>query len=128
MSPIHFLIVVEGFGLHLEANEYIEFKKGDVGTRNAATGITPANLHFGSGNSATGTFEKGVDLAGGSATLNGGITIDKHWHATSQGMNYVNLEQDFIIPKNQTLTIYCETGGSAIDLILFFNYHSKEVA
>ena len=114
---------IEGFTLHLVASEYIEFKLGDSGTATGGSTVTPANLNSSSGNIATGTFENGNDITG----LSGGTTVDRIYHATSAGSTSYNFEQDIILPKNGVFTMYCETGTTAINGVINFNYHSGDI-
>ena len=125
-------LCVEGLTLgvtNCTADDSIYFKIGDTGTRNSATSLTPVNLNAGSGHIATGTFEKGADLDGGSATLAGGTECERIVLAgvTDLVSKTFNFEQDIILPKNRSLTIWI--GGSASGtyyLTLYMNYHPKE--
>ncbi|KKM16292.1 hypothetical protein LCGC14_1687370, partial [marine sediment metagenome] len=64
-------LVIQGITLYVSAACEVYMKLGASGTRNSVSVLTPANLNIGSTNAAQGTFEKGADLDGGSATLNG---------------------------------------------------------
>ena len=88
------------------ANETVEFKIGDSGTRDSATALTPTNLNAGSGKAATGTFESGVKLNAG--TLTGGTIFERIVlaGATDRISSLWNFNQDVILPKNGVLTIY----------------------
>ena len=111
------------------ANDSIYFKLGDTGTRNGATALTPVNCNSGSGNSAVGTFEKGADLDGGSATLAGGSEYDRIIMAgiTDKVSTYYNFEQGIILPKNRTFTMWVDGSGTGTWYItLHFNYHGLE--
>ena len=107
------------------ADDSIYFQINDRGTRNAATALTPTTCNAGSGHQATGTFERGADLDGGAATLAGGVEIDRYlFVGTDLSSTHYNFEQDIIIPKNNTFTIW--VGGSATGtyyLTVVFNYH-----
>jgi len=111
--------IVSGFGLWLVANEYIDVKLRDVGTPIGGTDITPANLNSGSGNSATGTFLNGNDITG----LSGGTTVGRFYHVSGSGTDCTNFEQDVILKKNGVLTMYVQTGTTALAGHLNFNYH-----
>jgi len=124
-------MIIEGItiaAVNATADDSIYFKLGDVGTRNSGSAVTPVNTNSGSGKTATGTFEKGADLDGGSATLTGGAEVDRLVLAgeTDQISAYYNFQHDFILPKNKTLTTWI--GGSATgtwSLTFVFNYHDK---
>jgi len=125
-------LIIEGLTLgviNATADDSIYFKLGDSGTRNSATALTPVNMNTGSGKTASGTFEKGADLDGGAATLTGGIEFERLViaGATDKSSANFNFEQDIIIPKNKTFTIWI--GGSATGtwyVTLNFNYHDLE--
>ena len=111
------------------ANDSIYFKLGDTGTRAAAaTALTPVNLNTGSGNSATGTFEYGVDLGASPGTLDGGTEFERIILAASAATDKVsssfNFSQDVIVKENGVFSIYI--GGSAAGtyyITLHFHYH-----
>lgn len=115
-------LVIEGFGLYLAANEYIDIKIGDSGTPAGGGAITPANLNSSSGLTATGTFQDGNDIT----ALSGGSTIYRIYHASSNETKYVNFEQDIIIKKNGVLTMYCQTGTTALAGYIDMNYHTHD--
>jgi hypothetical protein len=124
-------MVIEGIGIGVvdcTADDSIYFKVGGSGTRNDATALIPANVNEGSGNSAEGTFEKGVDLDGVSATFAGATEMDRVVFAgiTDVTSFHFNFPQDVIIQKNRVFTIW--VGGSATGtyyLTVYFNYHEK---
>ncbi|MCK5018286.1 MAG: hypothetical protein KAS32_14610 [Candidatus Peribacteraceae bacterium] len=113
-------IVIEGFWLHLEANEYIDIYLDQTGTPIGGSDITPVNLNSGSGKSAEGTFQNGNDITG----ITGGVKPFRIHHASSQGSTYRNFNQDIVLTKNGVFTMYCETGTTALDGIIVFNYHN----
>ena len=121
-------LAIVGFTLHFVASEWIDVKLGDVtGTPAGGTNITPANLNSGSGVIAdggnTGSFQNGNAIT----ALSGGTVVQRIYHETSAGSTTYNFEQDIILQKNGVLTMYAETGGAALNGVLIFNYHSKEV-
>jgi len=115
-------MIVEGFGLKLIANEYIDVKIGDTGTPAGGGAIVPANLNGGTSATATGTFEDGNNIT----ALSGGTTVYRIYHASSNGTTDYNFEQDIILPTNSTLTMYCQTGTTALAGYIDFNYHDVE--
>lgn len=114
-------ISVEGFSLWLVADEYIDVKLNDSGTPVGGSNITPANLNSGSGNIPKGTFQQGNDITG----LSGGITVDRLYHASSQKSILYNFEQDVILKTNGVLTMYVQTGGTALAGKIIFNLHGE---
>jgi len=115
-------LVIEGFGLMCEADEYFDVKLGDVGTPVGGSAVTPVNLNAGSGKTATGTFQNGNDITG----LSGGSVAYRIYHTNTKGTGYNNFEMDLIIPKNNTLTIYCQTGTTALAGFVDMYYHGSE--
>jgi len=113
-------MTIEGFGLWLVANEYIDVKINDIGTPVGGTDITPVNLNSSSGTTAIGTFQNGNDITG----LSGGKTIYRKYHASSSGSADYNFEQDIILKKNGTVSFYCQTGTTALSGHVDFNYHT----
>jgi len=114
-------LVIEGFALKLAATESIYFKLGDTGTAGGSpTTVTPANLNAGSGHVAEGTFYTDPDITG----LSGGIEVDRYYNTSGTTSVQVNFEQDLIIPKNQTCTIWAETGTVALHMVIYFHYYA----
>ena len=114
--------------INVTADDTFYFKIGDTGTRNSGTALTPVNLNGGSGTSADGTFEYGADLDGGAATLAGGSTIYAYVLAdvTDLTSKVFNFEQDIILPKNKTLTMW--VGGSATGTFyVTFDFYYAEI-
>lgn len=119
-----FDMVIEGITTAVSQACELYFQLNDQGTRNAATELTPVNLNVGSGNKAEGTFEKGADLDGGAATLTGGIEFDRLKFTAATDSNHYNFEQDIIVPKGFTMTIWCDTAATNILGTIVFNYHN----
>ena len=125
-------MIIEGITLGfinaaaVDAEVYVQL--GDKGTRNGATALTPGNLNAGSGNAADGTFEQGADLDGGVATLTGGTEIERWVFANVQDREsaYINFEQDVILPKNQTLTIWVSDVDATYYVTVPFHYHNVD--
>jgi hypothetical protein len=115
-------ITVEGIRVWLVANEYIDVKIGDTGTPVGGTDITPINLHTGSSNAPTGTFQQGVNIT----TLTGGSVAERIYHASSQGSTNYNFDQDIIISKNGVMTLYAGTGTTALSITIMFNEHEPQ--
>ena len=117
-------MIIEGVWLSSTAACEIYFQLGDVGTRNAATDVVPANCNAGSGNAADGTFEYGADLDGGAATLAGGYEIERYVFRAANNSDHFNFEQDIIMPKNQTITMWCSAAAAVVNATFVFNYHA----
>ncbi len=123
-------MVIEGFKLGfknataVDAEFYVQI--GDTGTRNSGTDVVPVNLNAGSGKTASGNFEKGADLDGGSATLAGGSEIERFVFADVQNLvtTNINFECDVILPKNQTLTLWASDAGATYYVTVIFYYHN----
>lgn len=113
-------MIVEGYSLWLAANEYIDIKFGDVGTPVGGDTIVPTNCNAGSTKSSDGTYENGNDITG----LSGGTTVERLYHASSQESTYWNEDMDLIVPQNQVLTMYAQTGGTALAGVLSFYLHN----
>lgn len=103
-------MIIEGFGLKLAANEYIDIVLGDSGTPAGGGAITPVNLNSGSGNALDATVQDGNDITG----LSGGSTAYRFYNASSNGTQYTNFEMDIILTKNSVFTMYVQTGTTAL--------------
>jgi hypothetical protein len=122
-------LVVEGLWIMSSAAEEIYLKIGDTGTAVKTNGadITPVNLNAGSGKTAdvlcySNTADGAVDITG----LSGGSTFEKIWLTASADTQLFNFEQDIIIPKNQTFTIYCVGGDTLLRGTVIFNFHTHD--
>ena len=120
-------IVIEGVWWQTSAAEEVYYKLGDVGTAVKTNGadITPANLNAGSGHIAdclcySNTADGAVDITG----LSGGRTIQKLWLTSAETTSF-NCEQDIVVPKNQTFTIYCVDGDTLLRGTVIFYFHDK---
>ncbi len=114
-------IIVEGVGMFLPAAEFFTVVIKDEGIPVGGGTITPTNLNAGSGNTADGTFQDGNDITG----LTGGVTAYKIERLAASGQEYENFEQDIILPKNAVLTLYIETGTTALHGFLDFYFTEK---
>jgi hypothetical protein len=123
-NPLAIEGVSIGFKNATAVDAEIYFKLNARGTRNSATALTPANCFASSGNEADGTFEKGADLDGGAATLTGGTEIERYLFANTQDQitKHFNFEQDLILTKNETLTIWATDAGATYYMTVVFNF------
>ncbi len=119
-------LVVEGIWWQAASAEQVYYNVGDTGTPGGASkaDITPANLNAGSGKNAdvtciSRTADAAVDIEG----VSGGVTIQKLW-LTSAATTIFNCEQDIVIPKNQTFTIYAVAGSIALRGTVAFHFHN----
>ena len=124
-------IIIEGVYIGVQGatadDAEVYFKLGAKGTRGSATALTPVNCNTGSGRAADGTFEKGADLEGG-GTLTGGSEIERYVFAGVQDQvsKHFNFEQDIILVKNETLTIWATDAGATYYITVVFNFHLPE--
>ena len=118
-------IVVEGIDIYASAACEVYVKLNAKGTRNGATALTPINCNAGSGKVADGTFEQGADLDGGAASLTGGSVVQRWKFTAAASSAHRNFEQDIILPKNATLTIWNDTTGANTMGTVVFNFHSE---
>lgn len=102
-------MIIEGFGLYLVANEYVDVNLKVEGIPIGGSDITPINLNGGSGNLADGDFENGNDITG----LTGSVAY-RFYHASGNDTKYHNFEMDIILTKNQTLMLCIQTGTTAL--------------
>jgi hypothetical protein len=112
-------MIIEGISMYLPAAEYFDIVLGDSGIPSGGSTVTPVNLNLGSGKSANGTFLQGNDITG----LSGGSTAYRIYKLASTGSEYENFEQDIILPKNSILTLYVQTGTTALAGFLDAYYH-----
>ena len=116
-------IIVEGISLQIDGAGEVYLKLNAVGTRNAATALTPVNLNAKSGNAADGTFEHGVDLDGGAAGLSGGTETYRWVFAAANNSTDFNFEADIILGKANTITVWCSALARTIHGSLIFYFH-----
>jgi hypothetical protein len=118
-------MTAENVILSVDAACEVYIQIGDTGTRNLATPLIPVNLNVGSGREAQGDFEVGADLDGGASTLTDGKEIERYVFRTAIDSRTYNFNQDVILKKNRTLTIWCNTAGVTVTATVVFNYHDK---
>ena len=119
-------LIIEGVWLQVSAADEVYYKIGDTGTAVKTNGadIVPVNLNAGSGHVAdvtcySNTANGAVDITG----ISGGSIFQKIWITAAATTNFVNMEQDCIVPKNQTFTIYCVGGDVSIRGTVCFGFH-----
>ena len=121
-------LVIEGVWWQTSAAEEVYYKLNDIGTAVKTNGadITPANLNAGSGGVAdvlcySNVADGAVDITG----LSAGITIQT-LYLTSATSGYFNAEQDIIVPKNKTFSIYCVGGDTLLRGTVVFNFGESD--
>ena len=120
-------LCVEGLKLSVTGACEVYCQINDKGTRLSATALTPTNLNGGSGNSADGNFEKGADLDGVGSAITGGTEFERIKIIAATPTEGFNFEQDLILPKNSTMTIWCDTSTVTVDGTVMFNYHNMDI-
>lgn len=113
-------IIVEGVWLRVGSAEQVLVKLGDTGTLINGTTTAPVNINSGTNNTASGTFETGVNITG----LSGGVVIEKYWLENTETKHF-NFEQDVIVEKNGVFTLYAVTGGINVAGTVVFNYYEE---
>ena len=121
-----FDMVIEGVQLSVSGAGEVYIQINDLGTRNAATDLTPVNLNAGSGNLADGEFEVGADLDGAAVTLAGGSEIERYVFRAATDTNAFNFDQDVFLPKNRTMTIWCDAIVTVNGTVMF-HYANDQV-
>lgn len=117
---------LEGILLRLAGSNVSEIVKivgNDTGSPVGGDNMTPSNCNLGSGRLATGVFYASNTITG----LSGGTEIERIYIGSSNSSTYFNFENDIIVPKNKTITLYASTTGTEIDGSIIFNYHSTEM-
>jgi hypothetical protein len=121
-------MIIEGISLYVSDACEVYLQTKASGTRNNATALTPANLNSGSASAALGTFEKGADLDGGAATLDGTtLEVFRYKFIAETATKHFNFDQDLVIPPNQTLTIWCSQAAVTVVGMIPFNYHNVDL-
>ena len=124
-------IIIEGVTIGVKGatadDAEVYFKLSAKGTRGGVTALTPVNCNTGSGRAADGTFEKGADLEAAS-TLTGGSEVERYVFAGVQDQvsKHFNFEQDIILIKNETFTIWATDAGATYYITVVFNFHLPE--
>jgi len=116
-------LIVEGFWLSVSAVCELYFKLNAIGTRNAAAAITPVNVNAKSGNEADCTCEQGVDLDGGAAELTGGTEVERYVFRAAGDSEFFNFEQDIVLGKNDTLTVWGSIAAAVANGTAVINFH-----
>jgi len=116
-------IIVSAILIQVSAACDVYIKLGDSGTRNAATDVTPVNGNAGSGNTASGDFEKGADLDGGAATMAGGSTVAIFRFVAATNSAVYTPPSSWILPKNTAMSIWCSSSAATVLANVLFFYH-----
>lgn len=105
----------------VESPEYIDLYINDTGTPVGGAVATPINMNFGSGNTADGIFVVGNNITG----LTQGTQIDRLRIAADDNDHVFRWPSNFLIPRNNVLTLYGGSGGIPIEASIQFYYHGK---
>ena len=116
-------MIVDKFQIAVESACSIYWRMKNTGTRDSATDLTPTNMNAGAGITATGDFEYGRDLDGGSATLSGGAMIATYYIDTANKTYVFDFENDIILPKNNAITMWAGLSGVSTTVNVNFFYH-----
>ncbi|MCK5615530.1 hypothetical protein KAR91_77415 [Candidatus Pacearchaeota archaeon] len=119
-------MVIEGITLSVSGACEVYFQINDKGSRNSVTEITPTNLNAGSTNSADATVEQGADLDGAAATIAGGTEFQRYVFTAAAGSNHFNFEQDLVLTKNATITIWCNDSTVTVTGTVEFNFQDED--
>lgn len=117
-------MTVEGVILSVSAACEVYIQVGDTGVRNSPTLLTAVNLNVGSGKEAQGEFEVGADLEG-VTPFESGKEIERYVFRTAIDSRDYNFNQDVIMKKNRTMTIWCDTASVTVTATVIFNYHNN---
>lgn len=112
-------LIIEGFDLYMEADDYVEFYFDKSGTPVGGNTITPVNLNTRSGLEADGTFLSANSITG----LSGGKLIQRYYHPNYAGTVDRNFNQDIILDTNGIFTAHIGTGTAALYMTLDINFH-----
>ena len=103
-----------------ESNEIIDIYINMSGSPVGGTEIVPVNSNLGSGNQANGTFLKGSGITG----LSGGILIGRSRIPSSHDIQELAYESTLILQKNNNIVLSTPIGGSDMEIVMSFYYHS----
>lgn len=106
--------------LSAATDETIQIKIKDTGTPAGTTLNTLVNRNAASGKEADVTAYDGVDIT----ALTGGSVVEQIDVDGGTGSEKYRWNSCFIIPKNQTLTLYAVTGGIAIKATVGIFFHA----
>jgi len=115
-------LIVKGIGANVASDEYIEVVLNDSGTPVGGSAIAPVNLNSGINNVAEGVFQSGSNITG----LSGGSKAFKLFYVGGEPTKYFNFDQDIIVARNRTLTLYCVNGGILIEGFVSFFFHEED--
>lgn len=112
---------IEGIWLSVNAaaEVYFQIENADVPGTNST--VSPVNLNTGSGKNANAIFVKGADLDSASG-IAGGSEFNRFIFRAATNTFHFNFEQDVIITKNSTLSIWCST-TAIVQATLVLNFH-----
>jgi len=107
-------LIFEGITIRCSSNCVIYGHFNPIGTPLGVSACTVANLNIGSNNIPDADIYYGSDITG---LTNGSLFIKGHFASSNQSI-HMNFNADIIIPSNGIVTMYTETGGFDISVIL----------
>ena len=123
-------LVIEGFWYTASAAEEVNVYIAQTGTAVKTNGsdLTPVNLNASSGKAADvtcygETADAAVDITG----LSGGRNIDKLWITALADNKFFNFEQDVVLDKNDTFSLYAVGGDVLIRGNVVFHMIDKDL-
>ena len=117
-------VLVKGVHLAVSATCTVYIELGNEAPGGTTSDVSPINLNLESGNSAAGNFYEGPDLQ----PAGGGALMERYYFAEKSTSSFFNFQQDLILPKNTTMTIWCDDATSTVMGTVVFNYHGKDFA
>ena len=93
-------MIVDGFSY--ATTGVLQIVKGVTGTAGGGAGIVPANVNFGSGKVADGTFYGSTKITG----LTKGTMVERVYCNSAKESKNFNFEMDMIMPKNSVMCFY----------------------
>ena len=105
----------------VESNEYVDLYINSIGDPAEGENITPININFGSGNIASGIFQKAANITG----ISGGDFLDRTRIPADNNNHSHSWDAKLIIPKNSILTFQAGNGGIPIEIMIEFYYRDE---
>ncbi len=115
-------IIIEKICLYVAADDIISLNISDTGTPVGGTDVTPVNCHAQEGRQAEGTFQYGVDITG----LSGGKLLHRFFFNGGDTSKEFNFNNNIILPKNSTLTLWATTGNAVVMFTIPIFYHEAQ--
>jgi len=96
----------------------IDIYRNRVGTPAGTTAVVPANMNFGSPNTATADCYEGVDITG----LSGGALLDR-LRLSGDGKDVIDsYPGDILVPRDSNISFQAVTGTFPLEVTISFYY------